>query len=99
MARVKIDRMEALKKFVETLQSQYPTAKSYDRTTVESMGETNPVGFTAFASGSNGYGKMTRLSRGMYIVPADWETNAPWMTSSKPSTPAPKTSKKNTSAA
>lgn len=91
MARTKIDRMEALKNFVETLKGKYPSAKSYDRATVEGVGETNPVGFTAFASNANGYGKMTRLSRGMYVIPASWETgSAPWETATGNTTPAVK---------
>jgi hypothetical protein len=79
MARTKIDRMEALKNFVETLKAKYPNAKSYDRATVDEVRESNPTGFLAFACGTTGYGKMTRLSRGMYVIPASWENgSAPW---------------------
>ena len=88
MARVKIDRMEALKNFVTELQVKYPNAKSYDRATVEEIGKNNPAGFTAFASAANGYGKMTRMGHGMYVIPANWETNAPWVVSQGTSTSA-----------
>jgi len=81
MARTKIDRMVALKNFVFSLKERYPRDYfyPYDRATIEDIAETNPIGLTMFAHAKQGYGKMTRLSRGMYVIPADWENgNAPW---------------------
>lgn len=82
MARVKINQMDALKDFVNTLKTKYPNAKTYDRATVEEVAKTNPAGFTQFASNANGYGKITRLSRGMYVIPSNWETTPPWVKAS-----------------
>ena len=81
MARTKIDNTQSLKNFVEALQEKYPNAVSYDRATVEDIAKSNPRGLTMFASEKQGHGKLTRLSRGSYIIPKAWTNGeAPWDT-------------------
>ena len=79
MTSTKINRTEALKNFVEALQEKYPDTVSYDRAMLEDIASTNPHGLTMFASEKQGNGRLTRLSRGSYIVPKAWLTGeAPW---------------------
>ena len=81
MAKTKINRTEALKNFVEALQEKYPDTVSYDRAMLEDIASTNPHGLTMFASEKQGNGKLTRLSRGSYVIPKAWTNGeAPWDT-------------------
>lgn len=79
MARVKISRELALKAFVTSLMETFVDAKTYTRSNVEQIGKTNPIGQTMFASQGQGYGKMTRIGQGQYMIPDAWMTGkSPW---------------------
>lgn len=85
MPRLKIDRLQSLKEFVNTLRETYPTDSVFNRRQVEFVGLDNKIGMMAFTSESMGYGKMTRIGRGDYIVPIDWvRGNAPWDVEERP---------------
>lgn len=81
MARTKVNREQALKDFVTVLQKKYPNKKMYTRVEVKEAAQGNPVGLATFRSTSanGGYGSLTRMTRGNYVIPADWLTGkAPW---------------------
>jgi hypothetical protein len=81
MARVKVSRELALKGFVTSLLETFGGGdnKVFTRANVEQIGKDNGVGFTMFASQSQGFGKMTRLGQGQYTIPASWMTGkSPW---------------------
>lgn len=104
MARVKISREFALKAFVASLMETFVDAKTFTRANVEQIGKTNGLGQMMFASQSQGYGKMTRLGQGMYVIPENWlNGNSPWegvteivpvAKETKPKAPKEKKSKK-----
>lgn len=81
MARVKVSRELALKGFVTSLMETFGAKdnKVFTRSNVETIGNSNGVGFTMFASQNSGYGKMTRLGQGQYTIPDSWSNGkAPW---------------------
>jgi hypothetical protein len=78
MARVKVSRELALKAFVTSLMETFDT-KTFTRANVEEIGKTNGIGQTLFASQGQGYGKMTRIGQGQYVIPDSWMSGkAPW---------------------
>lgn len=78
MARKKIDRDLMLKNFVAALRTAYG-AGPYTRSQIQELGKMQPIGQSVYASTKGGFGNATRLSRGMYMTPASWATNPPWV--------------------
>jgi len=51
------------------------------------IGDKNPIGSHIFSSATKGFGKLTRISRGAYIIPAEWNQGmGPWDTNSTATT-------------
>lgn len=80
MGRPRLDRNELLKKFVLELKHKCPDSKTFTHADVAAVGKSNQIGFTAFTSKKMGFGKLTRLSHGVYHIPDTWKANAPWAT-------------------
>lgn len=94
MGRPRLDRNELLKKFVLELKHKCPDSKTFTHADVAAVGKSNQIGFTAFTSKKMGFGKLTRLSHGVYHIPDTWKANAPWATETAVSAAKEKKAKK-----
>lgn len=72
-------RTSELQRFVVSLQEQFPGVELFTRDQLQTVGDSNMIGMTQFTSDKAGFGKQTRVSRGTYMIPANWLIGqAPW---------------------
>lgn len=79
VGRPRIDRTEAVQRFVLDLTTQYPNTLVFDRTMLQTVGDKNMIGMMEFTS-KKSLGNQTRLSHGSYRIPESMIsfTNPAW---------------------
>jgi hypothetical protein len=77
--RPRLDRMNKLKEFVESLRTTFPETDLFSREQLQVVGDSNMIGMTMFTSDKAGLGLETRVGRGKYAIPSKWlNGSAPW---------------------